>query len=146
MTMTLDGMESVAPPRERDGLQYPFPAKPEPGKTVWFNGHWGFQYYCDRAGMKPVVPGQSTLKPGDWLVYPMIPDDGGFYRPWHGFASFAIDERSTQKITTLIWDDALQAQTIPNLYGGGVPIQNRNHPRLTLAIYRVTADWSPVRD
>ena len=33
MTMTLDGTE-VAAPRERDGLQYPFPAKPEPGKTV----------------------------------------------------------------------------------------------------------------
>ena len=120
--------------------------RPEPGETVWFNGHWGFQYYCDRAGMKPVVPGQSALKPGDWLVYPVIPGDGGFYRPWHGFASFDIDARSIEKITTLVWDDPLQAQTIPNLYGGGVPIQNRNHPRLTLAIYRVTADWSPVRD
>lgn len=33
MTMTLDGTE-VAAPRERDGLKYPFPARPEPGKTV----------------------------------------------------------------------------------------------------------------
>jgi glyoxylase-like metal-dependent hydrolase (beta-lactamase superfamily II) len=33
MTMTLDGTE-VAAPRERDGLKYPFPAKPEPGRTV----------------------------------------------------------------------------------------------------------------
>lgn len=117
--------------------------RPEPGKTVWFNGHWGFQYYCDRAGMKPVVPGQSTLKPGDWLVYPVIPTDGGFYRPWHGFADFDIDPRSVEKVTTLIWDDPLRVQTIPNLYGGGIPIRNRKHPRLTLAIYRITAEWSP---
>lgn len=33
MTMTLDGVEQSAP-RERDGLKYPFEAKPEPGKTV----------------------------------------------------------------------------------------------------------------
>lgn len=33
MTMTLDGTET-ATPRERDGLKYPFPSKPEPGKTV----------------------------------------------------------------------------------------------------------------
>ena len=34
MTITLDGTEDVAAPRERDGLKYPFPAKPEPGKTI----------------------------------------------------------------------------------------------------------------
>jgi glyoxylase-like metal-dependent hydrolase (beta-lactamase superfamily II) len=41
MTMTLDGTE-VATPRERDGLKYPFPAKPEPGKTVEVSPgiHW----------------------------------------------------------------------------------------------------------
>ena len=121
-------------------------AKPAPGETVWFNGHWGFQYYCDHAGMKPVVPGQSTLKPGDWLVYPAIPDGDGFYRPWHGFAKFEIDPTHAQQVTTLTWDDPLQAQTVPNLYGGGVPIQNRDHPRLTLAIYRIIAEWSPARD
>ena len=34
MTMTLDGMEASASPRERNGLTYPFPAKPEPGQTI----------------------------------------------------------------------------------------------------------------
>ncbi|MBL9096036.1 MAG: MBL fold metallo-hydrolase [Alphaproteobacteria bacterium] len=33
MTITLDGTETAAP-RERDGLIYPFAAKPEPGKTI----------------------------------------------------------------------------------------------------------------
>lgn len=121
-------------------------ARPAPGETVWFNGHWGFQYYCDRAGMSPVVPGQSTLRPGDWLVYPVVPADGGFYRPWHGGASFAIDPDRVEKIMTLTWDDPLMAQTIPNLYGGSMPIRNRNHPRLKLAIYRVVAPWSPQRE
>ena len=121
-------------------------ARPASGETVWFNGHWGFQYYCDRAGMRPVVPGQSTLRAGDWLVYPVIPDDGGFYRPWHGFASFVIDSDCVEKYMTLTWDDPLWAQTIPNLYGGSAPIRNRDHPRLKLAIYRIVAAWSPRRE
>jgi glyoxylase-like metal-dependent hydrolase (beta-lactamase superfamily II) len=33
MTMTLDGREASTP-LERDGLKYPFPAKPEPGRTI----------------------------------------------------------------------------------------------------------------
>jgi len=121
-------------------------ARPVPGETIWFNGHWGFQYYCDRVGMQPVVPGQSTLQPGDWLIYPVIPDDGGFYRPWHGFASFTIDPDRVEKIMTLTWDDPLMAQTIPNLYGGSIPICNRNHSRLKLAIYRMLSPWSPRRE
>lgn len=120
-------------------------ARPVSGSTVWFSGHWGFQYYCDRAGMKPVLPGQSKLMPGDWLVYPEVPSDGGFYRPWHGGADFKIDPTYTESVTKLIWDDALQAQTIPNLYGGSVPIQNRDHPRLVVAVYRIIAEWSPER-
>ena len=34
MTMTLDGIEASAGPRERNGLTYPFPEKPEPGNAI----------------------------------------------------------------------------------------------------------------
>jgi hypothetical protein len=34
MTMTLDGVEDIAAMRERDGLKYPCPGRPAPGKTV----------------------------------------------------------------------------------------------------------------
>jgi len=34
MTMTMDGMEASSHVRERNGLTYPFPAKPEPGQTI----------------------------------------------------------------------------------------------------------------
>ena len=120
-------------------------ANRDPGETVWFNGHWGFQYYCDRAGMKPVVPDQSRFAAGDWLVYPIIPDGYGFYRPYHGGAKFVVDPTKTRLVATWTWEDALGAQTVPNLYGGGVPIDNRNHPRMKVALYRITAPWRPIR-
>ena len=118
----------------------------DPGlATVWFNGHWGFQYYCDRAGMKPVEPGVSVLKAGDWLVFPVIPDDRGFYRPYHGGAKFRVDPASAEPVDEYVWEDSLAAQTIPELYGGTVPVRGRDHPRLRVAVYRVTREWIPER-
>ncbi|HEY2784533.1 MAG TPA: hypothetical protein VGJ05_06105 [Fimbriiglobus sp.] len=113
------------------------------GGTAWFNGHWGFQYYCDREGMVPVVPGQSRLRKGDWLVFPAIPDDTGFYRPFHGGAKFRLDPDYLERKIEFVWLDALSAQTIPELYGGRYPFIGRDHPRLRVVVYRVRRDWVP---
>jgi len=37
---------------------------------VWFDGHWGFQYYMQRAGAWPVNLSYPELGPGDILVVP----------------------------------------------------------------------------
>ena len=39
---------------------------------VWFQGHWGFQYYMQAGGARPVdVDRTDELRPGDWLVQPL---------------------------------------------------------------------------
>jgi hypothetical protein len=38
--------------------------------TVWFQGHWGFQYYMQQLGAHPVDFSTTTLKPGDLVVIP----------------------------------------------------------------------------
>ena len=40
------------------------------GHSLWFGGHWGFQYYMEAGGGKPVDIGKSALKPGDVLIMP----------------------------------------------------------------------------
>lgn len=115
-----------------------------PHHQTWTQGHWGWQFYCDRAGMKLVVPGRSQLQTGDWLVIPIMPDETGFYRPYHGEAKFTVDPGSTEFVMEITWLDGISAQTIPNLYGGNVPILGRKATRLRIAIYRVTQDWIPV--
>lgn len=116
-----------------------------PGQ-VWTQGHWGWQYYCDRLGMRLVEPGQSHLHKGDWLVFPVIPDNEGFYRPYHGQATFKLDPDALDIVNERVWDDRLAAQTIPNLYGDvrGLPVVGRDHPRLRVRVYRVTRDWVPT--
>jgi len=38
--------------------------------TLWFQGHWGFQYYMDKLGAKAVDMGHAALKSGDILALP----------------------------------------------------------------------------
>ncbi len=38
--------------------------------TVWFQGHWGFQYYAEENGLVPVDYERSVLRPGDLIVVP----------------------------------------------------------------------------
>jgi len=39
----------------------------QPG-TVWFTGHWGFQYYMELLGAHPVVVNDPPHRPGDYLA------------------------------------------------------------------------------
>jgi 4-amino-4-deoxy-L-arabinose transferase-like glycosyltransferase len=41
--------------------------------TVWFEGHWGFQYYMQSLGARPVDLEHFEFRPGDFLV---IPENG----------------------------------------------------------------------
>jgi hypothetical protein len=39
--------------------------------NLWFQGHWGFQYYMDQAGAWALDAKHSRLSPGDTLALPM---------------------------------------------------------------------------
>ena len=39
-------------------------------ETLWFQGHWGFQFYMSAAGASALDLKRSTLKPGDALALP----------------------------------------------------------------------------
>ncbi len=43
------------------------------GQT-WFVGHWGWQWYAERSGLRAYDPGVSVLAPGDLLVRPGLVD------------------------------------------------------------------------
>ena len=39
--------------------------------TIWFEGHWGFQYYMQQWKAKPVEINQPTIASGDVLIVPI---------------------------------------------------------------------------
>jgi hypothetical protein len=111
------------------------------GKT-WFAGHWGFQWYCGREGMKLLVPGESAPQPGDFLVIPAYPDAHRFYRPHIGNVSMTPPADRVEVVAELAWEDWLAAQTVPNFYGGIDPVEGRGAPRLRVVVYRVVRPWA----
>jgi hypothetical protein len=115
------------------------------GKTIWYVGHWGFQFYAERAGLRPVVPAYnrsgspslpvpSRLARGDWLV---VPDDR--------LAQQAIDlDDPRLRLTHRFFvDDGCPLQTVPFFYDGHVGLEHRWGPHLEVRIYRVEADLVP---
>jgi hypothetical protein len=45
------------------------------GKRLWFTGHWGFQYYMEKAGafqVDALAGGWGALRPGDVVVVPAV--------------------------------------------------------------------------
>jgi len=38
---------------------------------VWTTGHWGWQWYAAKNGMMQIIPAQSRLAAGDFIVYPV---------------------------------------------------------------------------
>jgi len=40
------------------------------GARVWFQGHWGFQYYAEALGAEPLDRARSQLEAGDWILRP----------------------------------------------------------------------------
>lgn len=113
----------------------------DPGAAVWYVGHWGFQYYCERAGMRPLIAGVTVAREGDLLVIPLYPPDDGFPRPYAGFEVRHPPAWVATDIGGVEADDWLSAKTVPNFYGGADPIAGRDHPRLRVRVYRLKADW-----
>lgn len=109
--------------------------------TVWFVGHWGFQYYCEREGMQPLVAQQTVARAGDYVVLPVYPPGDSFPRPYAGFEVHLPPAWVAEDHGGVEADDWLAAKTVPNFYGGANPVTGRDHPRLRINVYRLKVDW-----
>jgi hypothetical protein len=110
----------------------------EPRAVIWYVGHWGFQFYAEAAGMRPVVPDWPAyaLHQGDWLVVPS---------PSLEQQRIQLDPGDLQLVEELSISDALPLRTVRCFYGTatGVPLERQEGPRLTVGIYRVRRDFAP---
>jgi hypothetical protein len=106
-----------------------------PHGQVWCVGYWGFQYYAERACMKPVVPGISQLRKGDWLVVP---------GKRLGQQPMAINSNATLLVHQFSIDDPLPVRTVAGYYGSRIPLEPCPGARVVVVIYRVTAAFVPA--
>lgn len=110
-------------------------ARPANDETVWYSGHWGFQYYAERQGMTALVPGVNPIRAGDWLVLPV--PYGPFGRPSRAFTPLLPPGLTKELVAELKWEDGFRPRSIPELYGGAVPMKGGDGPRLVVNVWRV---------
>jgi hypothetical protein len=104
------------------------------GGTVWNVGHWGFQYYAEQAAMRPVVPDESVLHAGDWLIVP----DAHITQQ-----DVDLDSAPLRRTGEIPIQDFLPVRTVSGYYGGGLPLQRFDEARLTVTIYAIRASFTP---
>ena len=104
-------------------------------ETVWFLGHWGFQFYAEGAGMRPVIPGQSRLEEGDWLLITL-----GFVQ-----AGVKIREESTSRVQLVTTRSPWPWTTVPSAYAGPIAIRSQPERHVGAVIYRVIEATTVLR-
>jgi hypothetical protein len=96
--------------------------------TIWYAGHWGFQFYAEQVGMQPVNPGESRLVEGDWLVMP----DARIVQQ-----AFDLSEKDAEKWAVIAIEDRLPVGVISCFYGGATPLKHVEGARLEATVYRI---------
>jgi hypothetical protein len=108
----------------------------EPAATIWFVGHWGFQFYAERAGARPVIPNVSRLRPGDWLL---VPAESHVHQQ-----RIVLDPACLRENDVIALADALPLRTVACYYGGHIPLERQEGPRVVVHAYVVRAAYVPA--
>lgn len=119
-----------------------------PQARIWYAGHWGFQYYAEREGMKAILPYDSWFEEGDWLVVPDFLPDWQTNHPqrWGHLhqQNFRLLATRTEMAGTVVIQDELPLRTVMGFYGGQLPLSHHEGPRVRVRIYRVLRPFRPV--
>lgn len=102
--------------------------------TIWYRGHWGSQYYAEKAGMKPVVMGVSLLKPGDWLIMVNPSDAPPMLESADALAPFDMMQLLTHRPAF---------RSVYAYYSGEMPFEQAE-TGMTLEVFRVNREFAPM--
>lgn len=105
-------------------------SQPEADRPVWFTGHWGFHYYGREAGLHPIIPNESDLQEGDWIIYPDT-----LLRPYGQIIKLGPPWAERQ--VRIDWYECWPLRTVPDFYDGYQPIRHHEGQRMRINIFRV---------
>jgi 4-amino-4-deoxy-L-arabinose transferase-like glycosyltransferase len=118
----------------RRSAQEAFPRYRQEGTTVWFEGHWGFQYYMEKLGATAVDFKNRTQQPGDILVVPLHNTDSSEVAPE------IVARRDVLAIPNPSWLTTWQAAVGAGFYAsvlGPLPFAFGKNPPESLFIYEL---------
>jgi hypothetical protein len=111
-----------------------------PGAQVWFSGIFGFEFYAQQSGMKPLLLGISRPEPGDWLVLA----DMKWLPPALKTFWLRRDPEALKLEVEQASGDPVPLTTMNCYYKGRRPLEHQAGPRVVTRIYRVVKAYRPV--
>ena len=130
--LTSDHLDAVArrraAPRIAEELRA-LGAKPAE-ESVWVAGHWSYQYYTERLGMKQLIAGRTRLSRGDWVVVAR----GVARQRLPGIRSVSPPLVSFAVSNGWPWS------TLPWGYAGPLPMRRQPRAQIQVSIHRMLAD------
>ena len=110
------------------------------GAPVWFQGHWGFQYYAEGAGMQAIDAKASRFAPGEAIVIPR-----------NNTNLFKLPARSVAVQGVAEWSPSPYLATMNGLVGAGfysdgwgaLPFALGSVPKEQYVVLSVTAPFGP---
>ncbi len=105
---------------------------------MWYVGHYGFQYYAERSGMRSTYrwpPPEDSPRKGDWLAAPDERVDS---------EDIDLKTPALREEMRLMLGDAVPLATVSCYYCGLVPLEHHEGPRITVRIFRVIEDFQPT--
>jgi hypothetical protein len=100
---------------------------------VWFVGHWGFQFYAERLGMRPLVPDYTTVRQGEWVVVPTRVDA----------QELAITPAAFELVANVQVASLVPLASTYGIYVGSTPLAHFRGPRVEARVYRARRDSVP---
>jgi hypothetical protein len=115
---------------------------PPPGQTLWFRGHWGFQYYMQQAGAKVWDDEKMAARRGEILV---IPFNNNNHMPPE-----SITEIATLDVEACPWATTMSPKSGAGFYACSfdwrpLPFAFTHAPPEHFVVYRLTADQVPAK-
>jgi hypothetical protein len=108
------------------------------GAPVWFQGHWGFQYYAEPLGARPLDRRGSRVGAGEWIVMPAI--NSYLFALPRAFLASPV----RREIPVASWVSTMDPRASSGFYAatfGWLPFAiGRAHPDLYL-VYQSTASF-----
>jgi hypothetical protein len=106
---------------------------------LWFQGHWGFQYYYGKTRAQMVDFSQSVLAPADILIMPANNSD--LSTPGQN----DVETTATLEFPTIAWLSTVNIRTGAGFYGAGglLPYVFGPVPVEKYSIYRVLRPMNP---
>ena len=108
--------------------------------AVWFQGHWGFQYYMQRAGVQPFDFEKCTLNAEDVLIIPL--GNVQFHLPPKQFSRSAklLEIELHQPLATMRWQ---MGAGFYSSYFGPLPFAFGSIDPERYCLFRITTTMQP---